>query len=189
MKPTKDRYKTGQKALTEREYDLLMSVVDNVEDECLFTLAVATGLRRFDITNIQVDNIHFHTDDKPGNWLTYNEKKKRNRIRTIPLNDKCVQVIKKLLNTRGKKDKSTKLFSFSDRTAYEHLQKTCIKAGIRTRPFHALRATCIKRCQRAGWTPEQVAELTGDTIAVIQEHYSTPSQSEMQEVMQMKSIV
>lgn len=189
MKPKSERYTTGEKALTENEYEKLMAIVDNLEDECLFTVAISTGLRRFDVTNIQIANIHFNTDDHPGNWLTYNEKKKGNRIRTIPLNDKSVQVIKKLINTRSKKDKNPKLFSFNDRTAYERLKRACIKADIPQRPFHALRATCIKRCQRAGWTPEQVSALTGDTIAVIQEHYSTPSISEMREVVTVKSIL
>lgn len=185
----KTRYKTGEKAFTDKEFDKLMSVVDNIQDECLFTLAVTTGLRRYDLTHIQISNISLDNDDRPGNWLTYNEKKKRNRIRTIPLNDKAVQVIKKLINSRGKENKSDMLFSISDRTAYNHLQTNCKKAGIQTRPFHALRATCIKRCQKAGWKPEQVASLTGDTIAVIQEHYLTPSSSEMQEVMNSKSVI
>lgn len=189
MITNKTRYKTGEKALTDSEWNKLMSVIDNIEDECLFTLAVSTGLRRWDITNINMNNISFDNPDKPGNWLTYNEKKKRNRIRTIPLNDKCAQVIKKLINSRGKSYKSDMLFSFKDRAAYNHLQRACKKAGIQTRPFHALRATCIKRCQKAGWTPEQVSSLTGDTIAVIQEHYLTPSTSEMQEVTNSKSVV
>jgi len=189
MKPRSERYKTGEKALTDNEYEKLMAVVDNVEDECLFTVAISTGLRRFDVTNIQIDNIHFHTDDHPGNWLTYNERKKGNRIRTIPLNERSTQSIKKLINTRSKTNKNPKLFSFNDRTAYNRLKNACEKAGIKQRPFHALRATCIKRCQRAGWTPEQVSALTGDTIAVIQEHYSTPSISEMHEVVTGKSIL
>lgn len=189
MIQNRTRYKTGEKALTDSEFNKLMSVVDNIEDECLFTLAVSTGLRRWDITNLSINNISWDNPDRPGNWLKYNEKKKKNRIREIPLNDKCVQVIKKLINSRGKSYKSDMLFSFKDRAAYNHLQRACKKAGIQTRPFHALRATCIKRCQKAGWTPEQVASLTGDTIAVIQEHYLTPSTSEMQEVTNNKSVV
>lgn len=189
IKHRRERYKSGEKALTDREWEKLMSVVDNVEDDCLFTLAVSTGLRRYDLTNIDIQNILFDSPENPGNWLIFNEKKKGNRIRKIPLNDKSVQSIKKLLNSRGKNYKSTKLFSFKDRAAYNHLQANCKKAGIQTRPFHALRATCIKRCQKAGWTPEQVSSLTGDTIAVIQEHYLTPSTSEMQEVTNSKSVV
>lgn len=69
------------------------------------------------------------------------------------------------------------------------LQEYCDLAGIERRPFHALRATCVKFCQKNNWTVEQVSKLTGDTIAVIQQHYSTPSNSEMQEVVEMKAII
>jgi hypothetical protein len=47
----------------------------------------------------------------------------------------------------------------------------------------------VKFCQKNNWTVEQVSKLTGDTIAVIQQHYSTPSNSEMQEVVEMKAII
>ena len=47
----------------------------------------------------------------------------------------------------------------------------------------------IKFCQRSGWRIEEVARLTGDTLAVIQEHYSTPSESEMQEAIETKCII
>ena len=114
------RYTTGQDALTDKEYTKLMSVVDNIEDECLFTLAVSTGLRRFDLTNLQITGLHledtqYKFTDNPelvGNWLRFNEKKKGNRIRVIPLNEKSVQCIKKLINSRGKTYKSNNLFSF-----------------------------------------------------------------------------
>ena len=42
---------------------------------------------------------------------------------------------------------------------------------------------------RAEWSDEQVSALTGDTIAVIQEHYMTPSKDEMKEVTEMKPII
>jgi len=78
---------------------------------------------------------------------------------------------------------------YGDRTAYRRVQDLCDRAGIPRRPFHALRATCIKFAQIAGWSPEQVAELTGDTIRVIQEHYATPSKQEMCELVREKEIV
>jgi integrase len=98
------------------------------------------------------------------------------------------RLITQLINSRGK-DQCEYIFSKTGRTAYTRLQKYCDKAGIPRRPFHALRATCIKRCQAAGWSIEQVAKLTGDTIAVIQEHYSWPSSSEMQEVAMEKPVI
>lgn len=177
-----ERYRTGEKALTAREYEKLISVVDRLEDEVLIKLAVSSGARREDITSIRVSDIN-----QEDRTLSFFEQKKR-RIHTIPLSPEMVRLIRQLLHSRGN-HRTQKLFSFTGRTAYARLQRYCDKAGIPRRPFHALRATCIKRCQAAGWTPEQVARLTGDTIAVIQEHYAWPSSSEMYEVAAEKPVI
>lgn len=203
----KDRYTSGEKALTRKEYSKLISVVDHLEDEVMLKLVISTGLRRGDVghgtfkrkrmavedgvkglkttritTGIKVSDIDFKEKR-----LSFYEAKK-DRIHTVPLSDDLIILIKKLINSRGK-NQHEYLITYSSRTAYKKLQEYCDKAGIPRRPFHALRATCIKFCQAADWTPEQVSRLTGDTIAVIQEHYSTPSQSEMSEVMQNKQII
>ena len=106
----------------------------------------------------------------------------------MPISQEMARLIKQLINTRGK-DQDPRLFRFTGRTAYTRLQNYCKRAGIPCRPFHALRATCVKRCQAAGWTIEQVSRLTGDTVAVIQEHYAFPSASEMAEVAQSKPVI
>jgi integrase len=182
MRVKKERYRTGEKALTPREYEKLISVIDHLVDEVLIKLAVSIGARREDLTGIKVENIHL--DELK---LSFNEQKKR-RIHTVPLSPEMARLIRQLLNTRGK-HQGEYLFPFTGRTAYTKLQKYCDKAGIPRRPFHTLRATCMKRCQAAGWTPEQVSRLTGDTIAVIQEHYAWPSSSEMQEVATEKPLI
>jgi integrase len=84
-----------------------------------------------------------------------------------------VVIVGLLLLVTGLKNQSEYLITYSGRTANRKLQAYCDKARIPRRPFHALRATCIKFCQAAGWAPEQVSKLTGNTIAVIPEHYST----------------
>ena len=76
----------------------------------------------------------------------------------------------------------------SSRTAYNVLQRNLKRAGLRLRPFHALRATCIKLLQKRGWTIEQVMEQTGDSFRTIKEHYETPSDDEMAESAKEKSI-
>jgi len=178
----RERYRSGEKALTPREYEKLISVIDHLVDEVLIKLAVSIGARREDLASIKVSDI-----DLDELKLSFYEQKKR-RIHTVPLSPEMARLITQLLNSRGK-EQSEYLFPFTGRTAYDHLQKYCEKAGIPRRPFHALRATCIKRCQAAGWSPEQVAKLTGDTIAVIQEHYAWPSSSEMQEVAMDKPVI
>jgi len=178
----RERYRSGEKALTPREYELLISVIDRLDDEVLIKLAISTGIRREDLTSIKVSDI-----DLDELRLSFYEQKKR-RIHTVPLSPEMARLIRQLLNSRGK-NQSEYLFPYTGRTAYARLQKYCDKAGIPRRPIHALRATCIKRCQAAGWDIEQVARLTGDTIAVIQEHYAWPSSSEMQEVAAAKPVI
>jgi integrase len=182
MRYKKERYRSGEKALTPREYEKLISVVDRQEDEVCFKLAVSIGARREDLASIKVHDI-----DLDELKLSFYEQKKR-RIHTVPLSPEMARLIKQLLNSRGK-NQTVDLFPFTGRTMYDRLQRYCDKAEIPRRPFHALRATCIKRCQSAGWSIEQVSRLTGDTIAVIQEHYSYPSSSEMQEVAELKPVI
>lgn len=182
MRVKKERYRTGEKALTPREYEKLISVIDRLDDEVLVKLAVSIGARREDLASIKVSNMNL--DELR---LSFYEQKKR-RIHHVPLSPEMVRLIRQLLNSRGK-NQSEYLFPFTGRTAYSRLQMYCDKAGIPRRPFHALRATCIKRCQAADWSIEQVARLTGDTIAVIQEHYAWPSSSEMQEVASEKPLI
>ncbi|OPY19177.1 MAG: Tyrosine recombinase XerD-like protein [Methanomethylovorans sp. PtaU1.Bin073] len=178
----REHYRSGEKALTQKEYEKLISVIDHLEDEVCIKLAISTGARREDLASIRIKDI-----DLQELKLSFYEQKKK-RIHTVPLSPEMARLITQLINSRGK-DQCEYIFSKTGRTAYTRLQKYCDKAGIPRRPFHALRATCIKRCQAAGWSIEQVAKLTGDTIAVIQEHYSWPSSSEMQEVAMEKPVI
>lgn len=175
------RYRTGEKALTRKEYEVILAVCGSLEDRVMVMLGVSLGLRRGDLVRVRVANVDF----KNGH-LTYLEKKKGDRIRNVPLGPKLLQEINMLINTLPTGQDT--LFSFKDRQAYNRFNTLCEKAGIGPRPFHALRATCIKFCQAAGWSPEQVSELTGDSIEVIQAHYLTPSQAEMKETMNKKEV-
>jgi len=185
MKLRSDRYKSGEKALTREEYNKLIAAITDLQDELLIKLAVATGIRREDLCNIKFDNIKI--EDKT---LTFWESKKSIQ-RTIDLPDSIIVLIKKFYNSIPKEDlkKREYLFDFVGRTAYRHFNEWCEVAGIPERPFHALRATCIKFCHGAGWTDEQISKLTGDKIATIQEHYMTPSVDEMRAVTQGRAIV
>jgi len=46
-----------------------------------------------------------------------------------------------------------------------------------------------KLCQRRGWSVEQAAKLVGDTIRVVQEHYTTPSNEELKQVVRERPII
>jgi integrase len=177
----KQRYRTGEKALTRKEYEKVLSVCGTLEDRVMVMLAVSLGLRRSDLVRVRVGNVDF-----TNHQITYLEKKKGDRVRVVFIGPKLEQEIRMLIQTLPKGQDT--LFSFKDRQAYNRFATLCEKAGIGSRPFHALRATCIKFCQLSGWSPEQVSELTGDTIEVIQAHYLTPSQAEMGETMRTKEV-
>jgi len=200
MKKYKNRYKTGEKAFSKAEWNKFIAVVDNLEDEVLFTLIVTCGFRREDIchgnvkkyidrkqvrvtTGIPIADINL--GDNPT--IIYKEWKK-NRTRTISITQANKVLIKKLINSRGK-HQSKWLITYAGATGYRKLQKYCDKAGVARRPIHALRATCTKFCIAADWSDPQISALTGDTIEVVREHYLTPSKDEMKEVTELKPII
>ena len=178
---------SGEISLTEDEYQKLIMACETVEEELLITMAVELGLRRSDISKIKIADI-----DLEHNRVSYFEHKK-DRIRTIPMPPRLVQLVKKYMATLPKTGRRQKMLfkwgasTFGDKTAYRRLQVLKERAGIRTGeplPFHALRATCIKFKQKKGWSPEQAARLIGDTVRVVQQHYATPSDQELQELME-----
>jgi integrase len=172
------------KAFTRREVDLLLQEVDRIEDEVLIRLAVTTGMRRLDVASIEIKNI----DLKEGN-VTFHEHMKK-RWRTLTLSLDVLKAMKMYLNSLSAKDRKRKyLFPFMDRAAYNHLRVLCDRAGIPRRPFHALRGTCVKLCQEAGWSVVETAKLVGDTVAVVQLHYTTPSDAELAEAVREKAIL
>jgi integrase len=182
-------YKTGRDALTKGEVERLLESFDSIKEKAIVQLAITTGLRRVDVVNIN------RNDYDPGNGkLTYYEHKKR-RTRTIVIPSKAtIQTLNMHLNSAGK---SKWLFAspldpnkhISDRHIYDIFNEHLDKIKLRRRPFHSLRATCIKLCKEAGWEDTAISELTGDTIRVIQEHYMVPSEDEMQELAENRQII
>ena len=176
------KYTVGQDALTPTEYEKVCDACSSIEDEALIKFTVSTGMRREDVVRVERQNVNLTTGA-----VTFSEKKKGGRIRTIYIGQKLCTLLTKYLKTVPKDQKM--LFDFCGKTAYNKLQNLCDIAGIRRRPFHALRATCVKRCQAAKWTPEQVCDLTGDTLRVIQLHYATPGITEMMDVAKEREII
>lgn len=195
MKLKSDRYTTGQKALTHKEFDKLTEVISDLQDELLVKMGVALAIRREDMciptkkkTSKKYDprrGIKINNIDLDNHILIFYESKK-GKSRPINLPDSIVVLIKKYLKTIPKREN---LFSYTGRTAYRRFNHWCMIAQIAERPFHALRATCIKFCRDAGWTDEQVSALTGDSIGVIQQHYRTPTAQEMADVTHQKPII
>lgn len=183
----KERYKTGQKALTPPQAEKLIAFCISLEDEALIRLGISAGIRRADIVRIMDSNINF----KEG-YVEFNEKKKGNKIKRTYLSPSTMNTLQKWINL---KPKSKYLFPsnrgshISDRTAYNKLQANLKRAGLPNRPFHALRATAYKIAQVRGWTIRQAAEHIGDSYRVAEEHYGAPSTEEMRQKAQESPII
>jgi integrase len=177
-------YITGQLALASADLPKLWSAIDRVDDEALLRLAVATAIRREDLVGIERAAVDI---DGETCWIGYWESKKR-RDRRVPISGETLRSLKKHVNTLP--SRSRWLFParrgsvghLSGRAAWDVLNRALGRAGLERRPFHALRGTCVKVAQARGWSIEQIAELTGDSVRTIQSHYSVPSRSEMGQV-------
>lgn len=187
----RERYRSGEKALTTQQVDKFLSNITDVVDEALFKTALSTGIRREDVVRIkQVDvNVKEYS-------ITFYESKKK-RIKTVFVNQdtmnsivKCMRVFPGTFVFPGRSDhKKRGGGHLSGRQAYNRLQTILKRTGLDGKPFHALRATCIKLCQSRGWSPEQTAEHVGDRISTIQEHYLTPSIEEMKQAALEKGVL
>lgn len=182
----KERYRTGEKALTPDQAGALLAAVDVLLDEGLLKLAISGGLRREDIVNVKQADVHEDT----GQIFYYERKKRRIYNCYLPENTmKTLSQIKRIYHSQWMFPAKDPRRHISSKTAYNLLQKYLHKIGVENRPFHALRSTCIKLCQYRGWSIEQTAKHVGDSIRVIQEHYLTPGQEEMKQVAEQKPLL
>ena len=180
---------SGEHSLTEEDVNKLLAVINHLEDEVLIRLAVSTGIRREDIVAIPLSGVDFEQG-----IVSYYETKKK-RPWKANFGGTTLTVLQKYRRTlpSGARylfpKRTNPAKHISGRTAYNILQRWLIAAKLKSRPFHALRSTCIKLCQKRGWLPEQTMALTGDTLRTIQEHYSTPTAEEMRAVSSDKAIL
>ena len=190
------RYRTGRDALTDSEITLLLNHCTDLEDYTLLSLGIATGMRREDIVNVEQKDIReIQVPEVSGPVLEVRYwEHKRNRTWRGYVAGQAAQTILQLMNAnRGHRWLFASPWNpkkhLSSKTAYNTFQRWLKKAKLKPRPFHSLRATCIKQCQRKGWSIEQTMELVGDSWRTIQEHYMTPSEDELQETAISKPLI
>ncbi len=189
----KTPYKTGRDALTYKQVQDLLSSFDSISEKALIHLVIATGLRRIDVVSLKRNDFNPDT----GELIYYEHKKRRTRKIVIPSKEAIHYLRMHLTSSRKSewlfpsplKGKQYKDKHISDRQAYDIFNEHLDRIKIQRRPFHSLRATCIKLCEAAGWKPEETAELVGDTVRVIQEHYQTPSEEHMGELARSKPVL
>lgn len=172
-----ENYTSGEDAITYEQVQRLLSRTGiSLVDEALLRLVFDGGLRRVDIVNVRCANV-----DMRENHLIYWEQKKRRNWQCY-LEPSTIKTLSQLMASSGSEwvfPGANPKKHLSDRTAYNILQENLKACGIDSRPFHAMRSTCIKLKQLAGWPVEMTAKHIGDSIKVVQTHYLTPSQEEM----------
>lgn len=189
MSSSREVYRTGRDALTEEEAEAVLKATTSYQDEALLRLAMVTGIRREDIISIPLEGVDLRAGE-----VTYYEAKKK-RTRTVHIGGETLAFLAKHVDSlpAGSRylfpGRENGVRHISGKTAWNILDRALRAAGLKPRPFHALRATCVKLAQKRGWTAEKVAELTGDTVRTIQTHYSTPSADEMAQVAREKPIL
>jgi integrase len=189
----REQYKSGQHALTAKQAKELLLTFSNIQDKAMIALAMSVGLRREDLVNVKRKDFN----PKEGTITYFEHKKKRTRTVYIPSQETIQLLIMHIQACRKSEwlfpsPKVTGKFKnshISSRQVYDILNEHLDNAGMGTRPFHALRATCYKICKEAGWTPRMAAELLGDSITVAEVHYGAPSVGEMQEAAKKMPIL
>ena len=182
---------SGEKALTSEQVEKLIKCIDDVQHRALIKLEIVTGIRREDIVGLMKKNVN--ATNSSVNFIQRKKRSNRNNgfhMQFIP--DDVLNELKAYMKTTSGKwlfPASNPDRHISGRTAYNILRKYTRKAGIPDIPFHALRATCIKQCQRKGWSEAETARHVDDTIFTIQRHYATPSAEEMREASNKKAII
>jgi len=190
MKRKTETYKTGEKALSQTQQKRLLEATHKIRDYTLLTLALALGTRRADIVRLQWDNI-----DEEERSVTYEEKKKGNKLHTAYVSTHTIQILRRWREFSGGQYVFPGEWSnqhLCSKTAYNIFNIALKQAGIikegEAHPFHALRATCIKNCRKAGWTTGQISTHVNDSKEVIEKHYEAPSRGEMQEIAENAKI-
>ena len=82
-------YKTGEKALGRKQAEAVLLAARSYEETILVLIGFTLGQRRDDLVSIEIQNI-----DTDTGFLSYHEKKKGNRIKTVPLTDRLSHELK-----------------------------------------------------------------------------------------------
>lgn len=190
-----DAAHVGSLALTPAEVSTLLDRVDNVRDSALLELAVSTGIRREDLVAVRLEGV-----DTERGFLTFYESKKR-RTRPVPVDGRTLVTLRRYVESLprgtdaspwlfpgGRRDRrETRLglaasqHHLSGFAAWGILRRWLTVAGLKPRPFHALRATCYKLCKARGWSVEQAAALIGDSVRIASEVYGVATPAELRE--------
>lgn len=179
-KPNKTK---ERRVLTVKEQKIFLDEAKDSPFYYEFALILQTGMRVGEVQGLRWTDInfkkkeihvnrtaHFYPDEKE---FTFDEPKSETSIRTIPVNEECMQLLKNLKRVRRSNNKVQNLISanlvFYDKfglpiqtTKYNYeLKKICNKCKITGLSMHCLRHTFATRCIEAGIRPKTLQILLG----------------------------
>lgn len=180
--PTKKLHK-GDKYFPGFVVQQLYETIDNPRDMAYIMYHIETGLRVKDV--VQSEWVHVDWQ----NYRTYTYDQKKGEWRFVYWPEKVKSKLKmwyKEIQNQGIKDRH--IFPFTDKTANRILKRWVHTINFPLAEYvasHWCRHTFIRLSRRAGRDIKAVQQNTGDTIQTLLEWYSTPSQDEMREQIEI----
>jgi len=178
-------YTSGEQSLTPGQIEKVLAATETMRDKVLLELTLETGMRRSDVSRQRWD--WYELDE---GFVVFPEKKKGDSPHKAYLTDGLCHTLKMYKGHEdtnniylfdGRCNKKYGQGHISGRTAWNILNRACQRAGVPSTPFHALRATAIKLMQKRGLPIEVAAKQVNDKVETIRNHYTTPSDAEMNE--------
>lgn len=160
------------KYFSREEFDKLIDVIDDELIRDIVIVAVNTGMRQREILNLRFDMI-----DMSNKLITLDNigfVTKSKKVRSVPMNDKCLAIIEKRYN----KKTSNLVFTMNNRIVYQDyvvhkFKKFVLSADINPKlNFHSLRHTFASWLVQKGVSIYIVSKLLGHADIKTTEIYS-----------------
>lgn len=167
---------------SKEEFNNLLSCIESIDLKDIVVFAVNTGLRQSELLNLQWEQIDLERKLVILDNRTHITKSKK--VRTIPLNESAMNVIKSRLNNDHKR-----VFTFEGNLISQHalsirfryiLNKNHFKNGLK---FHSLRHTFASWLIQKGVSIYVVSKLLGHSDIKTTEVYSHLSLSNFEDAV------
>ncbi|MBZ0184465.1 MAG: site-specific integrase [Melioribacteraceae bacterium] len=169
---------------TEKEFEKLISVIEDADVLDLVKFAVNTGLRQAELINLRWSNINFTEKILILDNNQFITKSKK--IRSVPLNKTALEVLNK------RKSNFNEEFVFTYRGSkivqdwlIHHFKKQVRKAGLRKElRFHSLRHTFATWLVQRGVSIYHVSKLLGHADVSTTQIYANLVMSDLKSVVE-----
>lgn len=173
---------------SEEEINIIKEYIKNTKYELLILLDIATGLRQGELLALDwkdidlvkkqlkvtqtVKEVYVYDNDKERHIETiFQSPKTINSIRTIPIPDTIIKLLKKVDNKNGLLFKNDYNEPLKAKRIFDYWKKLLNDCKIPYKKFHSIRHTYASILLKNGVDIETVAELMGHTAISITQIY------------------